>query len=93
MKLNILTSKLYLALIGICIGDIAIILQFALYGLKFSFFFLGIYLSLWGAMSVGIIIWEKATPDHPGIPKWKTIGNISLIITFLFIMLSILASV
>ncbi|MDE0084437.1 MAG: hypothetical protein OXU23_01895 [Candidatus Poribacteria bacterium] len=87
MKLNILTSKLSIAIAALCIGDFSLIFQFVIKGFEFSFWYIGIYIGLWGGMSAAMIEWEKAKPDHPDIPKYKRIGNLTILFGFPFIVL------
>ena len=77
MKINILTSHLGIAIAALCIGDFALIFQVAFYGSEYSFWYVGIHIGLWGAMSAAIITWERAKPDHPDIQKYKTIGSLT----------------
>lgn len=87
MKLNILTPNLKIAVAALCLGDFAFIFQFILNGFEYSFWYVGIYIGLWGAISTAMIVWEKAKPNHPDIPKYKRIGNLTILFGFPFIVL------
>ncbi len=87
MKLNLLTSNLSIAIAALCIGDFALIFQFVIKGIEYSFWYVGIYIGLWGAMSTAIITWEQAKPDHPDIPKYKKIGSLTILFGGPFIVL------
>lgn len=88
MKMNILTSNPNLAYGGIFGGFILTLLHIVLYGVESSPYVIGFFLLSWGAISLGIIELEKKPYNHPIIPRCKTMGNISLIILFILIMLS-----
>ena len=87
MKLNLLTSNLKFAVAALCIGDFAFIFQFVIKGFEYSFWYVGIYIGLWGGMSTAMIVWEKAKPDHPDIPKYKKIGSLTILFGSPFIVL------
>ena len=90
MKLNILTSKLSIAIVAFCLGQVALLFQIAAYGHVYSFCYVGIYIGLWGAMSTAIIEWEKAKPNHPDIPKYKKIGSLTILFGSPFIVLPLI---
>ncbi len=86
MKLNLLTSNLSIAFTALCIGDFSFVL-WIIHNKWADFWYIGLYIGGWGALSTAMIVWEKATPNHPDIPKYKRIGNLTILFTFPFIVL------
>ena len=91
-KIYIMTSNMNIAIAALCLGDVAFILQLVLYGFGSSFLYFWLCIGCWGGTSAVLIELEKAKPHHPDLPKYKTIGNLTFLLSIpLLAILSLLS--
>ena len=78
-KIYIMTSNMNIAIAALCLGNVAFILQLVLYSFGSSFLYFWLCIGCWGGTSVALIELEKA--HHPDLPKYKTIGNLTFLLS------------